>query len=193
MRRELDLGDREAIRQPRAIALAELREDLMRSAFQAGDFTLASGVRRTYYFNKYLFVSRPGILRRLGRYLGELVPPDTDRLAAPALGAVALGTAVSLELGVPLVIVRPQVTQSPEVQRIIEGGLYGGERVVLVEDVVVTGNRASRAISHLVGEGAEVTDVVAVLDCLEGAGERFAAASIAYSPLFTIDEFGIEP
>ena len=191
MRQELDLEAGQSIRQARAAALAELREDLKRSAFQKGDFTLASGVHHDYYFNKYLFVTRPGILRRLGRYLGELVPPDTDRLAAPALGAVVLGAAVSLELGLPLVIVRPQVSDAPEEQRIIEGGLYGGERVVLVEDVVVTGSRASRAVAHLTEGEAEVTHVVAVLDCLEGAAERFATDAIEYRPLFTIDEFGI--
>jgi orotate phosphoribosyltransferase len=191
MGRRLDLASGETIRQSRDSALGELRDDLKRSAFQKGDFTLASGVRHDYYFNKYLFVTRPGILRRLGRYLGELIPPDTDRLAAPALGALALGVAVSLELGLPLVIVRPSLADGPEAQRIVEGGLYTGERVVLVEDVVVTGKRAGRAVSHLVDAGADVRRIVAVVDCLEGAAELFSSDAIEYQPLFTIDQFGV--
>lgn len=179
------------VRLPRSVVLAELRSDLNRAALLRGDFLLSSGVRHNYYVNKYLFVTRPGILRRLGRFLGEMVPPGTDRLAAPALGAVALGTAVSLELGLPLVIVRPNVTDDPEPQRIIEGGLYGGEEVALIEDVVVTGSRAARAATHLLDAGANVRSIVAVLDCLEGARERFDEMSIDYQHLFTIDELGI--
>jgi orotate phosphoribosyltransferase len=191
MRRPIDLLSTDRVRLSRTTALTELRDDLKRSAFLRGEFLLSSGVRHNYYFNKYLFVTRPGILRRLGRFLGEMVPQDTDRLAAPALGAVALGTAVSLELGLPLVIVRPQVNEGPEEQQMIEGGLYGGEHVTLIEDVVVTGSRASRTVARLVDAGAIVACAVAVLDCEEGAEGRFRELSVDYRPLFTIEEFGI--
>ena len=93
------------------------------------------------HFDKYLFETRPAIMRRLGRFLADLVPRDTDRLAAPALGAMALGTAVSLELGLPLVIVRPD--SEPGSSRAIEWELYAQEEVTLIEDMVVTGDRGS--------------------------------------------------
>src|ERR671912_675087 len=106
MRRNLDLLAERRVRLPRSEALAELRADIVRAAYVEGDFVLADGLRTNYYFDKYLFETRPAILRRLGRFLADLVPREAERLAAPALGAVALGTAVSLELGLPLVIVR---------------------------------------------------------------------------------------
>ena len=190
MRRQLDLLAEHRVRLPRAEALAELREDIVRAAYVEGDFVLTGGLRRGYYFDKYLFETRPAILRRLGRFLADLVPRDTDRLAAPALGAVALGTAVSLELGLPLVIVRPD--SEPASSRAIEGEVYADEEVTLVEDVVVTGSRALRAASRVSDVGARVGHIVAVLDRREGAAERFADASIGYSHLFTPEELGIE-
>jgi hypothetical protein len=96
MRQPLDLLAESRIRVPNVAALAELRADIMRVAYLRGDFELSRGLRRNYYFDKYAFQTRPAILRRLGRFLAELVPHETDRLAAPALGAVALGTAVSI-------------------------------------------------------------------------------------------------
>jgi orotate phosphoribosyltransferase len=190
MRRRLDLLAEHRVRLPREKALSELRDDIVRAAYVEGDFVLTGGLRRSYFFDKYLFETRPAILRRLGRFLADLVPRDTDRLAAPALGAVALGTAVSLELGLPLVIVRPD--SAPGSARAIEGELYAHEEVTLIEDVVVTGNRALRAASRVSGAKARVCHIVAVLDRSEGAAERFADASIGYSHLFTPEELGIE-
>jgi orotate phosphoribosyltransferase len=190
MRRRLDLLAEHRVRLPRAEALAELREDIVRAAYVEGDFVLTGGLRRDYYFDKYLFETRPAILRRLGRFLADLVPRDTDRLAAPALGAVALGTAVSLELGLPLVIVRADSV--PASSRAIEGEVYADEEITLIEDVVVTGSRALRAASRVSDVGARVGHIVAVLDRREGAAARFADASIGYSQLFTPEELGIE-
>src|SRR5919202_2248165 len=141
MRRDLDLLAERRVRLPRSEALGELRADIVRAAYVEGDFVLADGLRTNYYFDKYLFETRPAILRRLGRFLADLVPRETDRLAAPALGAVALGTAVSLELGLPLVIVRPD--SEPGSSHAIEGELYAQEEVTRFEDMVVTGDRGS--------------------------------------------------
>ena len=189
MRRNLDLLTERRVRLPRAEALAELRADIVRAAYVEGDFVLADGLHSNYYFDKYLFETRPAILRRLACFLAELVPRKTDRLAAPALGAVALGTAVSLELGLPLVIVR--LDREPGSPRQIEGELYADEVVTLIEDVVVTGSRALRAISRVRDAGAGVGQVISVLDRREGAVERFSEESVGYRHLFTPRELGI--
>jgi orotate phosphoribosyltransferase len=190
MRRNLDLLAERRVRLPRSEALTELRADIVRAAYVEGDFVLADGLRSNYYFDKYLFETRPVILRRLSRFLADLVPRETERLAAPALGAVALGTAVSLELGLPLVIVR--LDREPGASRMIEGELYADEEVTLIEDVVVTGSRALRAICRVSDAGARVRQVVSVLDRHEGAAERFSEVSVGYRHLFTPGELGID-
>lgn len=189
MRKSIDLLANRRVRLPRRESLLELRADIVRAAYMEGDYVLTGGLQRGYYFDKYLFETRPAVLRRLSRFLADLVPQQTDRLAAPALGAVALGTAVSLELGLPLVIVRPEVESSS--QRAVEGEVYVGEKVTLIEDVIVTGTRATRAASCLDEVGAKVSSIVAVLDRREGAAEHFADASISYYHLFTPEELGI--
>ncbi|HZG62473.1 MAG TPA: phosphoribosyltransferase family protein [Rubrobacteraceae bacterium] len=189
MRRRIDLLSEHRLRLPREESLAELRADIVRAAYVEGDFIFSGGLRRRYYFDKYLFETRPAILRRLTRFLAELVPEGTERLAAPALGAVALGTALSLELGLPLVIVRPEA--EPGSPRAVEGELYAAETVTLIEDVVVTGGRALRAISRVRAAGANARHVVAVLDRREGAEERLTESSVGYKHLFVPDELGI--
>ena len=192
MRRKLDLLADDRVRLPAEVARRELRDDLVRVAYIRGEVVLDSGVQRKYYFDKYMFETNPAILRQLGRFLAELVPRDTDRLAAPALGAIALGTAVVLELGIPMVIVRPHSEADPRKMSPVEGGVYPGEMITLIEDVIVTGSRAIRAIEKITDAGAQVGTVVTVLDCLADARQRFAEAGIQYEPVFTTRELGIE-
>ena len=164
-------------------ALDELRTDLLRAAYQPGEVHLDSGVDQPYYFDKYLIVAKPAILRRLGRFLAARVPQGTDRIAAPTLGAVPLGTAVSLETGLPLAVVRSQAEPGRRGQP-VEGGLSRGETVCLVEDVVVTGTRAAAGVERLRSVGAEVTAVICVIDCERGADVRLRSLAASYDPLF---------
>src|SRR5690348_11224687 len=110
---------------------AELARDLVAAAWLEGDFVLRSGRRSKYYFDKYLFETQPGILRRVATLLAELVPPSTQRLAAPELGAIVLGAAVSLELDLPLVLVRKEAKEYGTAKA-LEGRLEPGERVCLI-------------------------------------------------------------
>ncbi len=160
-----------------------LARALVDAAYLKGDFVLRSGRRSNVYFDKYLFETRPAILRALGRELAALVPPGTDRLAAPELGAVLLGGAVSLETDLPLVIVRKE-TKGHGTARALEGKLERGEKVCLIEDVLTTGGEALRAAQKLRAAGAEVRKLIAVLDRQEGAAESLRAAGIDYQPLF---------
>lgn len=181
--RTLRFYDENRVRLSEADALAELREDILRASFQKGAVQLDSGVEQPYFFEKYLIVSRPTILRRLARFLAARIPAGTDRIAAPTLGAVAIGTAVSLESGLPLAIVRGGKSDESR-SRSVEGGLHPGEVVILIEDVVVTGQRALMAVRTLREAGVHVTGVISVIDCGRGADKSFAEDGLFYDPLF---------
>src|SRR5256885_1954500 len=127
----------------RSAELARLARDVVDAAWLEGDFVLSSGRRSRHYLDKYLFETQPGILRRVGRELGRLVPAGTQRLAAPGLGAVLLGAGVSLGLALPLVLVRKQA-KAYGTARAIEGVLDAGDRVTVIEDVLTTGGEAIR-------------------------------------------------
>src|SRR5207248_8309352 len=116
---------------------AELARDLVAAAWLEGDFVLRSGRRSKYYFDKYLFETQPGILRRVAVSLASLVPAETQRLAAPELGAIVLGAAVSLELDLPLVLIRKEAKEYGTAKA-LEGRLERGDRVCLIEDVLTT-------------------------------------------------------
>ncbi|HEX5465332.1 MAG TPA: orotate phosphoribosyltransferase [Candidatus Limnocylindrales bacterium] len=162
----------------------ELARDIRDACLLHGDFVLSSGVRSNYYLDKYLFETRPSILRRVARYLAAYIPPECDRIAGPALGAVAIATAVSLETGLPFVIVKGEA-KSYGTAHLIEGELHPGEAVVLLEDVVTSGTQALRAAGKLQALGARVLSILAVVDREQGGAEAMSAAGVHYEALFT--------
>jgi orotate phosphoribosyltransferase len=156
-----------------------------------GDFLLRSGARSSYYIDKYLFTTEPALLRRLARELSARLPEGVQRLAGPVLGAVPLVTALSLQTGLPSVIVRVDKAKEYGTSRRFEGRLAAGDRVVLVEDVVTTGGAALAAVEVLREAGAEVLGAVVVVDREQGGREAFAAAGVPLQALFTRSQLGL--
>ena len=64
-----------------------MNEDLVRRLVEVselhGDFELSSGRRSSVYFDKFLFLTRPDLLRELAAEVAKLLPPGADHLAAP--------------------------------------------------------------------------------------------------------------
>lgn len=168
-----------------------LARDLVAASYLKGDFVLRSGKRSNRYFDKFLFETDPSLLKRIGASLAALVPRETQRLAAPELGAVLLGGAVSMETGLPLLLVRKEAKGYGTAKQ-LEGRFDRGERVTVIEDVVTTGGDSLRSIAALRDAGLEVIHLVVVLDRGEGGEENIRDARIPYSPLFRISDLVLD-
>jgi orotate phosphoribosyltransferase len=175
----------------RASELRDLGRELVKASYLKGDFVLRSGKRSNRYFDKFLFETDPALLRRLGRQLALLVPKETQRLAAPELGAVLLGGAVSMESGLPLLLVRKE-PKGYGTSKQIEGRFEAGDRVTVIEDVVTTGGDSLRSAQVLRDAGVDVIHLVVVLDRGEGGEDNIEAAGIPYSPLFRIADLELD-
>ena len=175
---------------------ATLGKRVLEVAFLEGDFLLRSGRRSRYYLDKYLFETDPEVLTGIAEGLAGLFREQMDaglqidRLAAPELGAVPLGAALSLKLKLPFLIVRKS-EKDYGTGKVLEGAWSAGDRVAVVEDVVTSGGAALAAVDRLREAGLVVECAFSVVDREGGGGRAMAEAGMKYFPLFTWSELGL--
>jgi orotate phosphoribosyltransferase len=180
-----------------------LRNDLIalikQRSFQVGQqVKLASGRASTFYFNMKPTMLDPKGSYLIGRLMLEkLSASKPDMIGGLEMGAVPLATAVatvSHTIGQPLpaFFVR-KAAKEHGTQSLIEGLPNGetiaGKRVAVVEDVTTTGGSALKAVEAIRAAGAEIAQVVTIVDRLEGAEEAFAAAGLPFAALLTTRDF----
>ena len=157
--------------------MADHGNDLVRRLVEAselrGDFVLSSGKRSAVYFDKFLFLTRPDLLRELAQEITRLLPPGTDHLAAPEGAATLLVAAVSLETGLPVAVVRKGPKAYGTMEQ-VEGHAPAGARTVLLEDVSTTGRQVAAAAAALEAAGVDVIRIVLAID--RGGGDQLRAA-----------------
>ena len=170
--------------------LKELGQRLVKAAYLEGDFLLSSGQRSRYYLDKYRFSTDPTLLKPIAEGLASLLPAGLNCLAGVELGAVPLVTAVSLQTGLPFVIVR-KGAKDYGTAKLIEGVLPEQAHVGLIEDVLTTAGQAIRAAQMLTELGATVEKIVYVVDREQGASDNIRAAGFSPAPLFTKTALGI--
>ena len=169
----------------------ELIRRIKETAYLEGDFTLRSGKRSKYYLDKYLFETKPEILKALGEEFAKYVTPDVTLIAGAELGGVALAAAAAMATGKNWVIIRNS-KKDYGTSKMVEGILKSDDVVLLVEDIATTGGQVLEAAKIITDAGAKVKKIVAVIDRKQGAGENIAQAGYKFESIITKDDLGIK-
>ncbi|MBO1047964.1 MAG: orotate phosphoribosyltransferase [Dolichospermum sp. LBC05a] len=177
--------------------LTTLRQKLLdlfcRLAYQEGDFVLSSGQRSSYYINGKQVTLHPQGALAMARLLLPMLPEDTQAVAGLTLGADPIVSAVSVvsvyeNKPIPALIIRKE-TKGHGTMAYIEGpSLPQGAKVVVLEDVVTTGQSALKAVERLQAAGYTVDRVISLIDRLQGGGALYESAGLQFEALFTIQD-----
>lgn len=163
-------------------------------AVRFGDFTLTSGAKSRYYVDVKAAMTDPRTLRGIGKAMGELAKRHGpfDAVGGMELGAVPLATAVSLETGLPLLIIRKGDRKHGTGKR-IEGRDPKGMRVFVVEDVTTSGGSTVEAVKVLRDAGAKVEHASVVVDRESGGPKALADVHVLLHPLVSVSELLATP
>ncbi len=152
-------------------------------------FTWASGIRSPVYVDNRLTLAHPEVRRQICAAFAAFA--DREKLAIDAVvGTATAGIPhaawLADRLGLPMAYVRGSAKQHGRLNK-VEGGLEGGMRVVLVEDLVSTGGSSLNAVGALHAVGVHVLAVLAIFTYeLRAAAEAFRAAGV---PLHVLTDF----
>jgi len=178
----------------------EAREQLLRlvreRAFRQGEFTLSSGETSDYYVDGKMIEVHPEGATLIGETIYDRIKDlSVNAIGGLAVGAVPLVTSAVIScyrhrLQIEGFWVREEV-KTHGTRKLIEGKLPGNARVVIVDDVITSGDSAQKAIDAVEAAGGKVVVIVALVDRQRGAREKFEKAGYVYDPLFTKDELFI--
>src|ERR1700733_6727843 len=168
---------------------APLAKRVYDTAHITGKFLLRSGATSNEYFDKYLFESDPDLLKHIAIALVPLVPKGIDALAGLEMGGIPIATMLSQLTGLPLLFVRKTAKEYGTCKS-AEGGPVRGRKLLIVEDVVTSGGAILDAAKALRAEGAELAQVVCVIDRQTDNKANLALTKLGLElkPLFTMKE-----
>jgi len=161
--------------------LAEFRSA---NALLEGHFILSSGLRSPRYLQCARVLMDPKRAEKLARALADKLPvaiaESVDAVVSPAMGGVIIGHEMGRALGVSAMFV-----ERPDGEFHLRRGfaLEPGARVLLVEDVVTTGQSSKEAIRAIEAAGAKVIAAASLVDRSGGTVEL----GVPFTPLIRID------
>lgn len=177
--------------------ISTLREKLLdllcTDAYKEGDFVLSSGAKSTYYINGKLVTLHPIGALAIGRLFLDMLPPDTQAVAGLTLGADPIVSSVSVVSAyenkpVCALIIRKEA-KGHGTQAYIEGPvLESGAKVVVLEDVVTTGQSAMKAVTRLRDAGYVVDEVISLVDRKQGGAKFYESQGLKFEAVFDIED-----
>jgi len=181
------------------IAKDKLLKLIKKKALFYQSVELTSGKKSNYYIDGKQITLLPEGAYLIAKVVFDLIKDDNiEAIGGPTIGAdPILGAIICLghsnKLPIQAFIVRKE-PKKHGMQRYIEGPpLKKGARVAIIDDVVTTGESVLRAARAAADVGCEVVRVIALVDRLEGAGERLKQFGFMLTPIFTRDDLGVSP
>lgn len=140
-----------------------------------GEFTLASGKKSPYYIDLRLVPSNPHIFRKMIKTLqadiSENIGLDSiDAIVSVPTGGLVIASALAFEIVKPLIYVRNK-PKDYGTSKSVEGKIWPGMKVLMIDDVATTGGSVINAIKLLKSQDIEIRDAYVMVNRLEGADE----------------------
>jgi orotate phosphoribosyltransferase len=170
---------------PTSEAKSKLLSLLREKSVSYGDFTLASGARSNYYIDCRLTTLDAQGAWLVGQVMYSLIQGEAAArgLKIDAVGGLTMGAdPVALSIGMFSFLVKdPQplrcfvVRKAPKAHgqtKLIEGNFKPGDAVVVLDDVITSGDSTITALNSVVKEGGKVAFVAVLVDRQQGGREK---------------------
>lgn len=157
----------------------------------ANPFTWSSGIKSPIYCDNRKTLSYPKIRTFIRQEFVKMINEEfgtVNLIAGVATGAIAAGVLVAQDLGLPFVYIRSE-KKDHGLSNQIEGVVESGQSVVVIEDLISTGQSSLNAVAALREAGCNVKGMAAIFTYnLADAKANFKKANC---PLVTLTDYDI--
>ncbi len=139
-----------------------------------GEYVQASGATFSYYIDLRKIISNPHLFNQVLDAYGDIVQQlEFDRIAGIPYGALPTATGLALNLQRPMIFPRKEV-KAHGTRRLIEGNFNPGEKVVVIDDILISGKSVMEGADKLKSAGLKIEDIVVFIDHEGGVKDRLA-------------------
>jgi orotate phosphoribosyltransferase len=128
-------------------------------------FTWASGIKSPIYCDNRIALSYPEVRSQIISSLKDISEKylETDVIAGVATAGISWGAILADQLNKPFVYIRSQAKDHGK-KNLIEGRLYEGSNVLIVEDLISTGGSSINCVDAVRELNCEVLAVISLFN-----------------------------
>lgn len=153
-------------------------------------YTWTSGIKSPIYCDNRLTMSYPSVRNKIADAFVELIEQmerEPDVIAGCATAGIPHAAWIAEKLNLPMVYVRSKPKGHGKANQ-IEGKFEAGQRAVVIEDLISTGQSSIEAANALKREGVHVHNVLAIFTYgLEKSRKLFSEAGLGYKTITNYD------
>ncbi|OHB85537.1 MAG: orotate phosphoribosyltransferase [Planctomycetes bacterium RIFCSPHIGHO2_02_FULL_38_41] len=173
-----------------------LLEIILNKSFKYSEkpvFKLVSGRMSNYYINCKTTTLDPEAMLLIGHiFYNRVKPLRVNAIGGLTLGAdpIAFATAIVSEMqddAINAFVVRKKAKEHG-LMKWIEGNVREGDKVVVVDDVVTTGQSTIEAVDRARESNLNVIKAIALVDRQEGGRENIEKRGVLFESIFTKDD-----
>ncbi len=153
-----------------------------------GDYVQASGATFPYYVDLRNVISNPQVFQKmLSAYADILKKLDFDRIAGIPYGSLPTAAGLALRLHRPMIFPRKEV-KAHGTKKVVEGAFEIGEKIVVVDDILITGRSVIEGAEKLKSVGLLVKDIVVFIDHEHGVKDAVSQQGYQAHAVLTITD-----
>ncbi len=153
-------------------------------------YTWSSGIKSPIYCDNRLTLSYPYIRKQIEQELAHMIRkhyPKAELIIGTATAGIAHAAIVADILDLPMGYVRTR-TKLHGKKNLIEGVIIEGQQVIVIEDLISTGQSSLNVVKTLKEKGLNVLGVLSIFSYnLESARKNFNSQHLIYQSLTDYD------
>jgi orotate phosphoribosyltransferase len=165
---------------------------ILNDALKIDDYILFSGKKSPYYVDLRQAISDPMTMDLIANSLARIIDNEIgknkfDKILGVPTAGVPFTTIVCQKLAIPMLYYRKE-RKEHGVRKKIEGNMELNDRILMIDDLITTGQSVIQAAKAAREQGGLVTELVVLLDREQGGREFILSNNIRPHVLFTVSD-----